>query len=658
MRIGIFTDAYDPDLNGVATSAKVLYEQFTKMGHQCFVICTHSDKVGIKKEGDIIRLPGIELKAFYGYGIVPPVMPLFSTEIAKLELDIIHIETEFGVGILGSSVSKYLKIPMVRTYHTDYIDYANYFFPEKLSLLNKASSTVVTRIVKILSEDCLRLMTPSNKTKEILKEAGVKTQIDVVPNGIDLDRFKPENVDSAKVSKIKEELNIKEDEKVLIYLGRIADEKRLDLVINTFKKVKENNLNLRLIVVGLGPAYDKNLKLASKLGLDDYVTFLGKKAPEDVPAYYQVADGFISASTSETQGLTYIEALSSALPIIVAYDDVLTDLVDEGNNGYFFKDEDECYLKLEVFSKLSKAEYEKLSSNAIKSVAIYDAHKFAQDTLNIYEEVLDVYKKSYRIIKTSVNDDAVKLTLQNHIKEEATILLRVDDYYNLGIRNDSLITEDEYLSLKEKENKVLAFRKALRLLANKDYSIFIMKRKLSESLDISSDDLNAVISELQKMNLLNDEKYAENRINSLKASFVSKNTTIKKLRAEGISQEIIDRQYTEEIDEQLKIAKKRASKYQLSTKGKSLKLKKQYIINKLINDGFSKEVAQEALKSLDFSYEVLYEVDTLRLQAQKAYIKYHRKYDGTALRNKVFIYLSNKGFEQETIYAVINEMEF
>ena len=135
MRIGIFTDAYDPDLNGVATSAKVLYEQFTKMGHQCFVICTHSDKVGIKKEGDIIRLPGIELKAFYGYGIVPPVMPLFSTEIAKLELDIIHIETEFGVGILGSSVSKYLKIPMVRTYHTDYIDYANYFFPEKLSLL-------------------------------------------------------------------------------------------------------------------------------------------------------------------------------------------------------------------------------------------------------------------------------------------------------------------------------------------------------------------------------------------------------------------------------------------------------------------------------------------------------------------------------------------
>ena len=186
----------------------------------------------------------------------------------------------------------------------------------------------------------------------------------------------------------------------------------------------------------------------------------------------------------------------------------------------------------------------------------------------------------------------------------------------------------------------------------------MMKRKLKESIDISPNDLDSVINELIKMNLLNDEKYAENRIKSLKSSFVSKNSTIKKLRQEGISQEIIDRQYTLEVDEQLKIAKKRASKYQLSTKGKSLKLKKQFIMNKLLNDGFSQEIALEALNSLDFSYEVLYETDSLRLQAQKAYIKYHRKYNGSELRNKIYIYLANKGFEQEKIYALINEMEF
>lgn len=658
MRIGIFTDAYDPDLNGVATSAKVLYEQFTRLGHQAYVVCTHSDKVGFKKEGDIIRLPGIELKAFYGYGIVPPVMPLFSNEIAKLNLDIIHIETEFGVGILGSNIAKYLKIPMVRTYHTDYMDYANYFFPEKLSLLNKASGAVVTKIVKFYSEDCLRLMTPSRKTKDILKQAGVKTPIDVVPNGINLDIFKPNEEKRVKASKIREELGIKEDEKVLIYLGRIADEKRLDMVVESFARVKENGLKLKLIVVGLGPAYEKNVRLVEKLGLNDYVIFLGKKAPEEVPLYYLSADGFISASTSETQGLTYIEALSTGLPIIVAYDEVLTDLVEEGKNGFFFKDENECFEMISRFVSLSKDELSLMKDNAIKSVEVYDAEKFARDTLNIYEEVIRQYKESYHIVRTTVSDDAVKLSLRNSVKEEVSLLLRVDDYYSLGLRSDSMLTKEQYEELKEKENTVLAFRTAIRLLANKDYSISMMKRKLKEKIDINDEDLEKVITELLNMNLLNDEKYAENRINSLKASFVPKNTLIRKLRNEGISNEVITSLYNEQEDEELKIAKKRASKYQLSTKGKSLNYKKQLIFSKLKNDGFSNEICREALDSLDFSYEILYEADTLRLEAQKAYLKYHNKFEGSQLRNKIYIYLANKGFEQEKIYAVINEMEF
>ena len=131
-----------------------------------------------------------------------------------------------------------------------------------------------------------------------------------------------------------------------------------------------------------------------------------------------------------------------------------------------------------------------------------------------------------------------------------------------------------------------------------------------------------------------------------------------KLRSEGISNEIISSLYNEQQDEELKIAKKRASRYQLSTKGKSLNYKKQLIFSKLKNDGFSNEICNEAIDSLDFSYEILYEADTLRLESQKAYLKYHNKYEGSQLRNKIYIYLANKGFEQEKIYAVINEMEF
>ena len=313
---------------------------------------------------------------------------------------------------------------------------------------------------------------------------------------------------------------------------------------------------------------------------------------------------------------------------------------------------------MKSFVSLSKDELLHMKENAIKSVEVYDAEKFARDTLTIYEEVIQEYKESYQIVKTAVSDDAVKLTLRNSVKEEVTLLLRVDDYYGLGLRSDSMITKEQYEELKKKENTVLAFRTAIRLLANRDYSISMMKTKLKQKISISDEELNRVIEELQHINLLSDEKYAENRISSLKASFVPKNTLIRKLRSEGISNEIISSLYNEQQDEELKIAKKRASRYQLSTKGKSLNYKKQLIFSKLKNDGFSNEICNEAIDSLDFSYEILYEADTLRLESQKAYLKYHNKYEGSQLRNKIYIYLANKGFEQEKIYAVINEMEF
>ena len=181
---------------------------------------------------------------------------------------------------------------------------------------------------------------------------------------------------------------------------------------------------------------------------------------------------------------------------------MLTDLVDTGNNGFFFNNEDECYEMMKSFVSLSKDELLHMKENAIKSVEVYDAEKFARDTLTIYEEVIQEYKESYQIVKTAVSDDAVKLTLRNSVKEEVTLLLRVDDYYGLGLRSDSMITKEQYEELKKKENTVLAFRTAIRLLANRDYSISMMKTKLKQKISISDEELNRVIEELQHINLL------------------------------------------------------------------------------------------------------------------------------------------------------------
>lgn len=126
MRVGIFTDTYLPDINGVVSSVELLRKQLEKNGHDAYVICTYKGINKVKVEGKIIRLPGVEIKKLYGYAITSPLHLLFIEELKKLKLDIIHAETEFGVGIFANIVASTLNLPLVRTYHTTYEDYTHY----------------------------------------------------------------------------------------------------------------------------------------------------------------------------------------------------------------------------------------------------------------------------------------------------------------------------------------------------------------------------------------------------------------------------------------------------------------------------------------------------------------------------------------------------
>ena len=656
MRIGLFTDTYKPDANGCAQSVEVLANNLIKQGNEVFIFCPGTNLL-IEKEDNVIRIPGIEAKKLYGYKIAQPIHPLLLKEIDDLKLDIIHAETEFGVGILANLVAFNLNIPRVRTYHTDYVDYADYYVPKELGPIHDGAKRIVSLATKFYGDHCLRLMTPSNKTKDVLIDAGIKTPISVVPNGIELDRFNPDNTSQDEIKEIRSNLGVKESEKLLIYVGRIADEKRVDLIINSFKKVKETKLDVKLVVVGLGPAYDKLQKLVKDLKLDDYIKFTGKVLPEHVPKYYHSADAFISASTSETQGLTYIEALASGLPILVAYDDVLTELLDNEKNGFYFNDEESCYETIKRFTKLEANALASMKECAINSVAVYDAKKFAEDTLKIYEEVIEEYKTSYHIIKTRVTDDIVKLKLLNKMGDELQLSLSIDDYYNQGFRKDSLISLKTVNELKENEQAVLAYRTSLRKLAIKDYSTKQMVDSLKQRYELTNYQIHGIVSKLNSLDLLNDRKYTISRINILKDSLLSKKAIFNKLLKEGISLELINEFYHDDGDEILK-ARKKALKYQVLAIDKPLKAKKQYIVQRLVNDGFSLNDAKAVVSELDFSKEVLIEDELLKKEAEKAYNRYRKKYSGYELRNHVYSSLASKGFNLEAIYTVINEMEY
>lgn len=657
MNVGIFTDTYLPDINGVVSSVELLRKKLEEAGHNAYVICTYNGVYKVKKEGKIIRLPGVEVKKLYGYALTQPLHLLYIEELKELNLDVIHAETEFGVGIFANIVASTLNLPLVRTYHTTYEDYTHYINFLKSKTLDKGLKKLVASWSNLYCNNCVKLITPSKKTMDLLLSYGTTTPIDIVPTGVELDRFKDNNVDLNKAKEIRESLNIKEDEKLLIFVGRVAKEKSIDMIIKAFKKVKENNLKVKLLIVGDGPSLNELKDLTNSLDLNDYIFYVGKKPFSEVPLYYKAADAFISASTSETQGMTYIEALASGLIVLAHFDDVLSDIVKENENGFFFNDSDDIYKAILKFSSLDNNTLASMKASAIKSVEKYDAEIFKLKSIEIYNEAIEDYKYSYTILKTTLKDDCVTLNLSSIDNNDLNLTIDLDEYYNLGLRNSSHISKLNYSILKELEVYALAYKYSLRKLANRDYSIKEMSDTLKRKFNLNDKQLEIILDKLKERHLLDDYRYAFSKANSLRANLYSKKAMINKLKKLGISDDLIEKCVIDDKDTELLNARKIATKYMNSIKNKSLNAKKQAILTKLINEGFSIETSKEAMSILDFSNSILEEKDILRNEANKALKKYSKKYTGTDLRNKIYMYLASKGFSYDNIYALINEME-
>lgn len=657
MKIGLFTDTYLPDVNGVVTSVTLLKRKLEEHGHIVYVITNYPGMAKVKIEGNIIRLPGVELKKLYGYKMSQPFHLLFIDELKLLNLDIIHAQQEFGVGIYASIVAKTLNIPLVRTYHTAYEDYTSYFLPIKSSIIDNAAKKAIEELSRIVGDDCLRLIAPSKKTKEMLEKYGIKTKIQVIPTGLELQQFKSSNYSYKQLKKIRNEIGIKENELMFIYLGRIASEKSIDILIKGFKKIKENNTPAKLVLVGGGPELDNLKKLVNELDLNDYCLFLGKKDHKEVPLYYCASDCFVSASTTETQGMTYVEALASGLPLICKKDEVLEDVLIENEDGYFFNDENDFSDAIIKFVTLAKEERKNMSNNSLRIADLYDADLFANNMAKLYEDVIEEFADDFIIDKVKLKDDIVVIHIISKEAKEK-ISLSSDTYLELGLRKGSHLTKSIYERIKKEEQYTLAYNKALKKIALKDYSERQIKDYIYANFELSLTQIEELVKKLKHYGFVDDEKYCFNKMTSYRNLLYSRKMIIKKFKEVGIDQEIIDKYVKTTRDEELYKAKKLSEKYNLLIHGKSLKLRKQTIIKKLIDNGFSYEEANEAINYLDFSTYKLEENEVLKVEALKAKRKYVRKYKDRELRNHVFNSLASKGFELDKIYAVIDEMEW
>lgn len=333
MKILITTDLYTVTTNGVVTSVRNLYEELTRSGHEVRIL-TLSESGRSRKEGDVYYIRSVSLERVYPQVRMPTsYRHRLIRELVRWKPDVIHSQCEFFTFQYAQRISKLTGAPIVHTYHTLYEQYVGYLFKSK---------RLGRRVVRVLSRKRLkrvkRVIAPTHKVEDALRDYGMKNPISIVPSGIDLEqsmlRISAEERQERRLA-----LGIENDRFVLLNLGRLGTEKRVEELLCLFADARKENPSLIFLIVGDGPARKQLIKQCDELGITDSVIFTGMVDPKQVHCYYQLADLFVSASTSETQGLTYVEAAANGLPLLCREDPCLQDVLLLGQNGYTYSDE-------------------------------------------------------------------------------------------------------------------------------------------------------------------------------------------------------------------------------------------------------------------------------------------------------------------------------
>lgn len=402
MRIGLFTDTYPPYINGVSTSVCMLKHALEKKGHQVFVVTVNNNSLKYSFEDDntVIRIPGIPV-GIYDYRLTG-VYPLRAINIVKKwKLDVIHSHTEFGIGTFARIIAKQLDIPLVHTYHTMYEDYVHYITH---GYFNKSSKKIVEYLTLFYCDKTANeLIVPTKKTYDLFKEKyDVDRNVHIIPTGIEIERFYKENVDHKKVTELKKQLMLLKDDFVIVFVGRIAEEKNIVFLIEAQKEIAKKHDNIKLIIIGDGPDSDKYKQLVKKYKLDESVVFTGKVPWEQVPCYYQLADVFATASTTETQGLTVIEAMAGGVAPLCIDDESFRNVVIDNLNGRIFKTKKD-YIKdiFELYKDSSKLD--SLSKQARINAERHSSKYYAEGVLDVYEQAIGGKAKPKGIFKWLAN---------------------------------------------------------------------------------------------------------------------------------------------------------------------------------------------------------------------------------------------------------------
>lgn len=376
MNVAIFSDSYLPVLNGVSVSVHTLVAGLRARGHRVWVFAPafpgHGDV-----DTEVVRFPSLITPWARGYPLAHPPFRGTLRKFRQLPVEIVHTHTPFTVGFCGLRWAEAAGLPILSTYHTLYDRYVHYV----PFLTRRYVSYKVAKHTRYYYSRVTKVITPSQLAADVLRGHGVTTPIEVIRTGIP-------KADPIPQREARKRLGIPADETTLLYVGRLASEKNLGLLLECLVRWRSSLPNARLRLVGDGPGRPSLESRAAELGVLDRLTMHGQVGHDEVLIYMAAADLFVFPSTSETQGLVIGEAQSMGLPAVAVRGGGAPETIEHGVDGMVVEDDAQEFARAVEQIVRDPTLRARMSENGLRSPARISPEEYVARVERLYEEVL------------------------------------------------------------------------------------------------------------------------------------------------------------------------------------------------------------------------------------------------------------------------------
>ncbi len=390
MKIGLFTDTYYPQLNGVTVSIDNFARELRRKGHTVYIFAPKIK--GFKETNkDVFRLPSIKILSSEPEVRFPTMTSYRNIlKFIQMDFDVVHAHGNGPFSILGYQVAKGKGIPYILTFHTLHTEYTHYFLKGKV-----IKPHMIATGLKMFARLCDGILTPSEKMKNKLIEFGVTKKITVIPNFVDLSKLH-----HAKKGYLHSLLDLPESTPIILSVGRLGKEKNFPFVIKVFSEVVKKDSKVHLVIVGPGPEKDNLKRLTREYNLNDRLHFTDKIDAKDMPRVYADADVFVFASTTEVHAIVTLEAAASGLPIVAVKDEAFKHTIEDGKNGFLLPLVVPSFAEKILLLLKDNSLRNSMGINSQKMIEKnFQGEKLTDQLVLYYKEVIRNYKPSAKVLR-------------------------------------------------------------------------------------------------------------------------------------------------------------------------------------------------------------------------------------------------------------------